>query len=106
MQGTLTGDRTMTSTNNRLTRRTVLKSGAGAAACLIASPGVLRAQAADAVKLSLEFRIYGGNAPMFLAAENGIFRNLRLDVTSDGSAGSGESLTRVATGTHQFGLAD
>jgi NitT/TauT family transport system substrate-binding protein len=69
-------------------------------------PAVVRAQAADAVKLSLEFRIYGGNAPMFFAAENGIFRDLKLDVTSDGSGGSGDSLTRVATGTHQFGLAD
>ena len=89
-----------------LTRRSLLKSSAGAAAGLIAMPAVLNAQAADAVKLSLEFRIYGGNAPMFLAAENGIFRDLRLDVSSDGSAGSGDSLNRVAAGTHQFGLAD
>ena len=96
----------MTPRKDRFTRRALLKSSAAAAAGLIVSPGVLRAQAADAVKLSLEFRIYGGNAPMFLAAENGIFRDLKLDVSSDGSAGSGESLTRVATGTHQFGLAD
>jgi NitT/TauT family transport system substrate-binding protein len=97
----------MTLRNDRFTRRALLKSGAAAAAAgWVASPAVLRAQTADAVKLSLEFRIYGGNAPMFLAAENGIFRDLRLNVTSDGSAGSGESLTRVATGTHQFGLAD
>jgi NitT/TauT family transport system substrate-binding protein len=88
-----------------LTRRTLLQ-GSGCAAGLIAMPSVLRAQAADAVKLSLEFRIYGGNAPTFYAAESGIYRDLRLDVTSDGSAGSGESITRVATGTHQFGLAD
>ena len=90
----------------RLTRRSLLKTSAAAAAGLIAAPSVLNAQAADAVKLSLEFRIYGGNAPMFLAAENGIFRNLRLDVSSDGSAGSGDSINRVAAGTHQFGLAD
>ncbi|MBN8965629.1 MAG: ABC transporter substrate-binding protein [Rhizobiales bacterium] len=69
-------------------------------------PGLVRAQNLDAIKMSLEFRIYGGNAPMFFAAENGIFKNLGLDVSSDGSSGSGESVTRVATGTHQFGLAD
>ena len=96
----------MTLSKSHLTRRSLLKSGAGAAAGLIAMPVGADAQAADAVKLSLEFRIYGGNAPMFLAAENGIFRDLRLDVTSDGSAGSGDSLNRVASGTHQFGLAD
>jgi NitT/TauT family transport system substrate-binding protein len=96
----------MALSKTNLTRRSLLKSSAGAAAGLIAMPAVLNAQAADAVKLSLEFRIYGGNAPMFLAAENGIFRDLRLDVSSDGSAGSGDSLNRVAAGTHQFGLSD
>jgi NitT/TauT family transport system substrate-binding protein len=95
----------MTGTTFHLTRRGLLKSGAGAAG-LIAMPGLVRAQNVDAIKMSLEFRIYGGNAPMFFAAENGIFKNLGLDVSSDGSSGSGESVTRVATGTHQFGLAD
>jgi len=95
----------MASKKNRLTRRALLQAGAGTA-CLIAAPYPARAQGADAVKISLEFRIYGGNAPLFLAAENGIFRELGLDVTLDGSAGSGDSITRVATGTHAFGLAD
>src|SRR6185436_10772950 len=95
----------MISKKSHMTRRALLKSGAGAAG-LIAMPGVRRAQAADAIKMSLEFRIYGGNAPMFFAAENGIFRDLGLDVVSDGSSGSGESVTRVASGSHQFGLAD
>ena len=89
-----------------LTRRGVLKTGAGAALGLIAAPYVANAQAADPIKLSLEFRIYGGNAPMFLAQEKGIFKNLNLDVSMDGSSGSGESVTRVASGTHNFGLAD
>lgn len=96
----------MVSQSGRFTRRTVLKAGAGVAVGLIAAPYVANAQAADSVKLSLEFRIYGANAPMFLAAENGIFRELGLDVSVDGSAGSGESITRIATGTHAFGLAD
>ena len=44
---------------------------------LIAMPGLVRAQTVDAIKISLEFRIYGGNAPMFFAAENGIFKQSR-----------------------------
>jgi NitT/TauT family transport system substrate-binding protein len=88
-------------------RRSILRAGAGLAAAGVAGlPSIARAQALDPVRLSLEFRIYGGNAPMFLAAENGIFRDQGLNVTLDGSAGSGESVTRVASGTHEFGLAD
>lgn len=87
------------------TRREVLRAGA-AAAGLLAMPRLGRAQGPDQVRFSLEFRIYGGNAPMFLGAENGIFRDQGIAVTLDGSAGSVESVTRVATGTHPFGLAD
>jgi NitT/TauT family transport system substrate-binding protein len=91
---------------NGVTRRSVLKTGAGAALGLIVAPYLAKAQAADPVKMGLEFRIYGGNAPLFLAAEKGIFRDLNLDVTLDGSSGSGEAVTRVASGTHNFGMAD
>jgi NitT/TauT family transport system substrate-binding protein len=82
-----------------------LRAGAGLAG-LVAAPSVARAQSPDAVRFSLEFRIYGGNAPLFLGAESGIFREQGIDVAMDGSGGSVESVTRVATGTHQFGLAD
>jgi NitT/TauT family transport system substrate-binding protein len=87
------------------TRRQTLISGAAAAAGLFA-PSIVRAQTADAVKLALEFRIYGGNAPTFYAIESGIFKNLNLAVTADGSSGSGEAITRVASGAYEFGLAD
>jgi NitT/TauT family transport system substrate-binding protein len=87
-------------------RRDVLRAGAGLAAGLLAAPRVGQAQGADAVRFSLEFRIYGGNAPLFLGAESGIFRDQGINVTLDGSGGSVESVTRVATGTHGFGLAD
>jgi NitT/TauT family transport system substrate-binding protein len=85
------------------TRRDVLRAGTG---LLVMAPHLVRAQAADAVRFSLEFRIYGGNAPLFLGAERGIFRDQGINVSMDGSAGSVESVTRVATGTHPFGLAD
>ncbi|MDB5595401.1 MAG: transporter substrate binding protein [Hyphomicrobiales bacterium] len=88
------------------TRRHALKVGAVAAGALIASPYIARAQTMDAVKLALEFRIYGGNAPSFYAAETGIYKDLGLTVTPDGSSGSGEAITRVASGAYEFGLAD
>jgi hypothetical protein len=42
------------------TRRDVLRAGTG---LLVMAPHAARSQAADAVRFSLEFRIYGGNAP-------------------------------------------
>ena len=87
------------------TRRGLLKAGASAAG-LIAMPRVRKAHAGDAIKFSLEFRIYGGNAPMFLGVESEIFRDLGLDITPEGSSGSGKSVNRVATGTYPFGFAD
>jgi NitT/TauT family transport system substrate-binding protein len=93
----------MSSNFSKPTRRDILLAGS---CLLVMAPHVARAQAADAVRFSLEFRIYGGNAPLFLGAESGIFRDQGINVTLDGSAGSVESVTRVATGTHPFGLAD
>jgi NitT/TauT family transport system substrate-binding protein len=84
---------------NRVSRRQLL-SGA-AATTFLASTGI--ASAADSVKMSLEFRIYGGNAPMFLSD---IFQKHGLDLSSDGSSGSDDSVRRVAAGNYQFGLAD
>jgi NitT/TauT family transport system substrate-binding protein len=87
---------------DRLTRRAML---GGAAAVSLAMPR-LAFGATDQLKMSLEFRIYGGNAPMFFATENGVNEKLGLDIIPEGSAGSDESVRRVATGTHPFGLAD
>jgi NitT/TauT family transport system substrate-binding protein len=91
-------------------RRDVLRAGVGLAGVLatphLAAPTLAWAQGVDPVRFSLEFRIYGGNAPLFLGAESGIFREQGIEVTMDGSGGSVESVTRIATGTHPFGLAD
>ncbi len=96
----------MDSTRSGTTRRQTLLSGAAAAAGLFTPHVPALAQSANAVKLALEFRIYGGNAPSFYAIERGIFKDLNLNVTADGSSGSGEAITRVATGAYEFGLAD
>ncbi len=88
-----------------ITRRRLMQTASTAAAAL-ALPAIRTASAADAVRLSLEFRIYGANAPMFFGAETGIFRDHGIEPGFDGSGGSGNSLTRVASGTHTFGLSD
>ena len=93
----------MSSKLSRSTRRDVLLGGTS---LLVMAPHVARGQGGEPVRFSLEFRIYGGNAPLFLGAESGIFRDQGINVTMDGSGGSVESVTRVATGTHPFGLAD
>ncbi len=90
-------------TNFDLTRRSLLQ-GAAAAAVLPSVPAF--AASPDQVGLSLEFRIYGGNAPSFYAIEDGTYEKLDLAVTPEGSSGSDESIRRVAAGTHPFGLAD
>ena len=82
---------------------------AGAASLVtgsLAAPSLLRAQGLDNVRYSFDFRIYGSNAPFFLAAEKGVFKDLNLAMQMDGSAGSGDAVNRVASGTHDFAIAD
>ena len=86
-----------------LTRRSLL--GGAAAAALASTTGFSFAASPDVMKLILEFRIYGGNAPMFLAQDS-IYKKNNLDITPIGSSGSGEAVRQVAAGLYQFGLAD
>ncbi len=88
-------------------RRSVLGGAAAAAlgATVLGMPYVARAQTSR-VRMSLDFRIYGGNSPFFYGAEKGIFKDLGIDIQLDGAAGSGEAVRRVAGGTHDFGFAD
>jgi NitT/TauT family transport system substrate-binding protein len=75
-----------------------------AAAICFAAPSV----AADLipVKFSLSFSLAADAAPYLLALERGYFRDAGLDVTIDPSTGSGESVTRVASGVYQMGSSD
>jgi NitT/TauT family transport system substrate-binding protein len=58
------------------------------------------------IKFSLSFSLAADAAPYLLALERGYFREAGLDVTIDPSTGSGESVTRVASGVYQMGSAD
>jgi NitT/TauT family transport system substrate-binding protein len=75
-----------------------------AAAISFATPSV----AADLlpIKFSLSFSLAADAAPYLLALERGYFREAGLDVTFDASSGSGEAVTRVASGVYQMGSSD
>ncbi|WP_431285758.1 ABC transporter substrate-binding protein [Humitalea sp. 24SJ18S-53] len=83
-----------------VSRRFVLGS-----AMTLAAPAVF-AQAPDRLRLVLNFQPDGGTAAFFVAQSRGWFREAGLEVTIDGSAGSGDAITRVASGAYQVGVGD
>jgi NitT/TauT family transport system substrate-binding protein len=85
-----------------LARRTLFATTAAA----LAAPGILGAQPLERVRFVLNFRQDGGTAGYLLAASRGHFRDVGLEVTIDGSSGSGDAVTRVASGNYQMGSAD
>lgn len=89
-----------------LTRRNAMRAGLGAVgAVALGAPSIVRA-ATKEVPFSLDFRIYAGNSPFFFAEESGINKDLGFSTKLDGAPGSGESVARVASGSHAFGFAD
>ncbi len=77
----------------------------GAAAAAVARPRRARADLMP-VKLTLDFRRYGGNAPFLLAQDLGFFADEGIDPQIDGASGSGDAITRVASAAYDFGFAD
>lgn len=69
-------------------------------------PTALPAAAETALKFTLDGRIEVANAPFFVALDRGLFKEAGLDVTIAASAGGIEPLTRVASGSHDIGIAD
>ncbi|HTH95762.1 MAG TPA: ABC transporter substrate-binding protein [Stellaceae bacterium] len=86
-----------------VTRRTVM-AGLGAAAVAAGLPR--RALAASSIKFSCDFRVYGGTAPFFYGNDLGFFKQNGITAQIDGSLGSGDAITRVASGAYDFGCAD
>jgi len=72
----------------------------------LATPRILRAQERTRVRLVLNFGVDGSTAPFYHAEARGYFREAGLDVTVDPSGGSGDAISRVASGAYQFGVAD
>ena len=79
------------------------------AAALLAVPlaAPLSAAAQDTkIKFTLDWRFEGPSALFLAAAAKGYFKQEKLDVTIDSGAGSGASVSRVATGAYEMGFAD
>jgi len=82
--------------------------GAVAALALI-GVGLLsgRAQAQDTkIRFILDWAFQGQQAVFTLPLDDGTYKKLKLDVTVDRGAGSGDTVAKVASGAYDIGLAD
>ncbi len=73
-------------------------------ACLLAAP--LPAAAQEQVRMILNWRLEGPNAPFFLAEDRGFFRAEGLTVRLDPGEGSSAPIGRIAAGTYDAGFGD
>src|SRR3954466_11785280 len=71
---------------------------------LLVAPAAAWAQAE--FKFSLAAPFDGSNAAYFFAEEKGYYAQEGIKVTMDASGGSGEAVTRVGSGTYDFGVGD
>jgi NitT/TauT family transport system substrate-binding protein len=58
------------------------------------------------VRFTLDWRFEGPSSPFLWALEKGYYKTEGLDVTIDGGTGSNDTITRVASGTYEFGFGD
>ncbi|MEI6802436.1 MAG: ABC transporter substrate-binding protein [Burkholderiales bacterium] len=67
--------------------------------------GLASAQS-TAIKFQLDWRFEGPSALFLTPAAKGYFKDAKLDVSIDAGNGSGGTVTRVASGAYDMGLAD
>ncbi|WP_428021629.1 ABC transporter substrate-binding protein [Aquabacterium sp.] len=87
-------------------RRTLLATVASAAALSwgMSLPTAVHAQ--TPIKFQLDWRFEGPSALFLQPVAKGYFKQAGLDVTVDAGNGSGGTVTRVASGSYDLGLAD
>ncbi len=87
-------------------RRTLLATVASAAALTwgMSLPTAVHAQ--TPIKFQLDWRFEGPSALFLQPVAKGYFKQAGLDVTVDAGNGSGGTVTRVASGSYDLGLAD
>jgi NitT/TauT family transport system substrate-binding protein len=74
---------------------------------LLAAIALPAAAAAEtAIHFTLDRKIDGPAAPLFLAVDKGYFKAEGLDVTIDAAGGALEPVTRLASGSYDMGVAD
>ncbi len=84
-------------------KRSFLKATAATFVALAAS--LAHAQTTP-IKFQLDWRFEGPSALFLTPAAKGYFKDAKLDVTIDAGNGSGGTVTRVASGAYDMGLAD
>jgi NitT/TauT family transport system substrate-binding protein len=77
---------------------------AGAIAGLL--PGATSVCADEVVKVSLNAPFDGSNAAFFLAEDRGYYATEGIKPSFDPSGGSGQAVTRIGSGTYDFGFGD
>ncbi len=75
-----------------------------ALAALLLAPAAARSQ--EPVRMILNWRLEGPNAPFFLAEDRGFFREEGLSVRLDPGEGSSAPVARIAAGTYDAGFGD
>ena len=94
-----------TPTNRRRVLST-LRNTFTASALILSAASPIAVQAATPIKFQLDWRFEGPSALFLYPASKGYFTQAGLDVTIDAGSGSGGTVTRVASGTYDMGLAD
>jgi len=87
-----------------MTQRRTLLLATGLAP--LAAPGILRAQPAARLRLTLDWAFQAPNAFALVARERGYFREAGIDVQIDRGQGSGGVPPALAAGSHEMGYAD
>jgi NitT/TauT family transport system substrate-binding protein len=80
--------------------------GALALTLVVAGPLAAQPPGPTAVRFSLDSRIEASSALFLVPLERGHYKSERLDVTIDEAATFLEPITRIASGSHDMGLAD
>ena len=87
-------------------RRTLLATVASAAALTWGMSLPTSVHAQTPIKFQLDWRFEGPSALFLQPVAKGYFKQAGLDVTVDAGNGSGGTVTRVASGSYDLGLAD
>lgn len=79
---------------------------ASVVATLIALGGSAAAQGMTKLRFAADWAFQGPQAPFLMPHENGCYAKAGLDVVTDRGFGSGDTITKVASGAYDIGFAD
>jgi NitT/TauT family transport system substrate-binding protein len=95
----------ITSSTHRRIQKSVL-SAAMLITPMLSCMAFAAAQGLVNVRISVDYRLYGSNAPLWFAQDSGLFRAAGINAIVDGSSSSGEAINRVASGAYDAAYAD